>query len=132
MNHITKHFSCLLRVSATIKRRFFSEFIPRKSQKLEIKILLNEKIKRKSKNCVCIRFRTMRIVWDRNPTIWLLLEEGSACRSLGQVYISIYIPRYILIMQNDDTMHHYFIMIQNNDTVYHYFIYYCLDSRRMF
>ena len=56
-----------------------------RSQKVEMKILLNEKCKNKLENCFCIRFRTLRIFWDQKLNFTTFGGGGgdSACRSLG-------------------------------------------------
>ena len=46
------------------------------SQKLKIKILLNEKMQKKSENWFCISFRTLRIFWDQKLDLATVEEEG--------------------------------------------------------
>ena len=70
--------TCKIGANLNLSLKIFVE----KSSKLEIKILLNEKIKNKSKNCFCIRFRTLRIFWDQKLNLSSFGMRGSACRSL--------------------------------------------------
>ena len=76
---------------------FVSESGSQKSQKLKIKILINEK--KKLENCFCIGFRTLRIFLNqklyRAIFFWVREKRGSACRSLWNPLKNLYLCNYV-------------------------------------
>ena len=60
------------------------------SQKLKIKKFVWCKNSMKSENCFCIRFRVLRIIWNKKKLT--IIGGGSECRSLGQGQLFFMIP----------------------------------------